>query len=76
MNVGPGIVRVPDLHISVAHRFPTRTQNAAADIRDLTYCRREVAIDHQQIVVRVQRQSGWVVRAFRLLGSEGELLRE
>ena len=76
MDVGARVVRVPDFHVGVADRVAARIQNAAADIRDLTHGRSQVAVDHHQIVIRVQRERGRVVGTLGLVRRRNELLCE
>src|SRR2546426_2931666 len=45
-------------------------------IRDLTHGRSQVAVDHHQIVIRVQRERGRVVGTLGLVRRRNELLCE
>ena len=68
MNIGAGIIRVPDFKVGVADGISATVENSSAQVQNGSDCRRDVVVDDEQIVVRIQRQIRRVVRPFGLLG--------
>ena len=64
MDVGAVVVGLPDLHHRAAHRVSAGIEHAARDPHDLAHGRRDGVVDHEQVVVLVERQ------AVRIVGSD------
>src|SRR5262245_15196456 len=76
MDVSAGVVRVPYLHVSVSNRASTAVEDLAAQISNRADSRRDGAVDHQKVVVCIQRQRDRIIGTLGLLRRGYQSLRE
>src|SRR5687767_10544251 len=74
MNVGAGIVGLPDLHSRVAHRIAGKREHTSANFQNLADRGCNAVVDDQEVVVMVERQLSRIIGTFRLRGCAHELL--
>src|SRR5256885_8016345 len=66
MNISARIVRMPDLEMRIADRVAAAVEHSTAQVSDRANCGSDGAVDHQQVIVRVQRQRDRIIGAFGL----------
>jgi len=76
VQIGPIVVGLPDFDDRVPNRFAMGSENLPTQVSHLTHPRRQAVVQHQQIIVGVERQLVGIERPLGLRGSPGQLLRE
>src|SRR5262245_59327978 len=66
MKIRPVVVTLPNLYERPADRISLRVQHTAGQMSNLTHGRRDVVVDNDQIIIRVERQLVWVKRTLHL----------
>ena len=60
MEVETVLVNLPNLNQRVSYRLPTRVQYPSAEVGDLAHGRRQGFVDHNQVIIRVERKLVWI----------------
>src|SRR5580692_6889096 len=68
-------VALPDFDNDVPHRLAAGGENATGEMRYLADGGRNVVVDHEQIIIGVERQLGWIKRSLSQTRCLGEFLR-
>ena len=76
MQVGAIGITLPDFHQRVAERITFRIEDSPAHVSYFANPGRGPLVDHQQVIIGVERQVIWIKRPFRLARSLRQFLRE
>src|SRR3954467_14980435 len=76
MQIRAIVVALPNLDPRIFHRVATGVEYLAAKVRNLSDSRRQTIVDHDQVIVGIERQLVRIKRPFGLSRRFQQLLRK